>query len=375
MRIYFDNAASTPMYPEVIDAMVEKMKDCHGNPSSIHQAGRISRATIEEARKLVAESLNASVGEVFFTSGGTEANNTVLKCAVRDLGINRIISSPIEHPSVLNTCRRLTDAGVRFDLVDVDRQGRPRLSHLEELLTQNEAHTLVSLMHANNEIGTKIDLSQVANLCKAKSCLLHSDTVQTIGHFPIDIQESPVDFLSASAHKFHGPKGIGFLFMRQGITLKPLLEGGNQERNLRSGTENVAAIHGLALALQISLQRLSESRQHIEELKTKTIREFRRRFPQIVFNGDPEGPSLYTVISFTVPKSLGSDLLVMNLDIEGISVSGGSACASGTQKSSHVMAHLDQENDGQTIRISFSEFNTTAEVNYLIEKLGKILHD
>ncbi len=372
MRVYLDNAASTPMFPEVVDLMTESMRDLFGNPSSVHHFGRRAKASVEEARKIIANRLGASQGEIFFTSGGTEANNTALKCAVRDLGIRRIISSAIEHHSVLHTIDRLADSGVVVEHVELDQKGRPRLDDLQRRLQARASKTLVSLMHGNNELGTMIDLDTVGELCQTYGALFHTDTVQTIGHFPFNLSNLYVSFLAGSAHKFRGPKGVGFLYVSQRNIIEPLIDGGGQERQLRSGTENIAGIAGLAKALDLSCERMQETKRHILGLKKMLADRLLRKFPKVRLNGDPFGHSLYTVLSVTFPPDEMSDLLVFNLDIEGISASGGSACASGAQKGSHVLQALRPLDKGITVRFSFSDLNTAEDVEFLMEKLGKI---
>lgn len=367
-----DNAASTPMYPEVCAKMLEIMQDEYGNPSSIHQNGRKARSIIEDARKKVARHLNASLGEIFFTSGGTEANNMALKCAVRDLGVQRIITSRVEHHSVLHTVERMASEGLEVDYVSVDRFGRPIASDLERMLSDSDKKTLVSLMHGNNEVGTMIELEEFGQICKTYDALFHSDTVQTVGHFHIDLTGGLVDFITGSAHKFHGPKGAGFIYIRNSSQTGPLLEGGSQERNMRAGTENIAGISGLAIALEKSMENLDEMSAYVRDLKHYALTGLKDKIPSIDFNGDPE-KSLYTVLSANFPKSPSSELLTFNLDIEGISASGGSACSSGTEHKSHVIANLNPTFDGTTVRFSLSSMNRREEIDYLVNKLTKII--
>ncbi len=372
-RIYLDNAASTPMYPEVIREMTELMSTSFGNPSSIHFFGRNAKSTIEEARKVMAQGLGASQGEIFFTSGGTEANNTALKCAVRDLQVSRIITSPTEHHSVLHSCRRLQEMGVLVSYLNIDALGRPDQAHLEALLAQSDQKTLVSLMHANNEVGTMLNLRATGDLCAKYGALFHTDAVQTVAHFPINLSELKVSFLSASAHKFHGPKGVGILYVNSENIIQSFIDGGGQERNMRAGTENIAGIKAMASAFQICLTRMRHASQEILQLKNYAKEEIRKNFPKVRYNGDQTQNSLYTVLSATFPKTPNGNLLLLHLDIEGISTSGGSACASGAQQGSHVLAAIGVNAEDTTIRISFSEFNTKREVDLLIEKLVKIL--
>ncbi len=370
MKVYFDNAATTPISPEVIQAMLPYLENFHGNPSSIHAAGRKVRAAIEQSRKTVANCFNASIGEIFFTSGGTESSNMALRGAVRDFGVRRFISSQIEHPCVLKTLEQLCkEFDLPLDLVKVDHLGRPDFEDLERLLAIDKGKTLVSLMHANNELGTMLDLDRFAEICQQHGAFCHSDTVQTIGHFPIDVSKTKLNFLSGSAHKFHGPKGVGFIYINMDTPIKPLLEGGAQERNMRSGTENVYGIVGLAQALKMAVGDMDDRREHIEMLKAYMKNALLDNFEDIQFNGDQNGPALYTVLSVSFPKSAKSEMLVMNLDIAGICASGGSACSSGAETQSHVMQAIKADPDRKTIRFSFSHYNTKAEVDFVIGKL------
>lgn len=371
-RIYLDNAATTPLAPEVLEAMLPFMREHYGNPSSIHAFGRKTRAAIENARRTVAGLLNCSPGEIIFTSCGTEADNMALRCAVRDLGVQHIISSPIEHHAVEYTVQSIADAGLaKAHFVRLDEQGHVDMAHLEELL-KTHPKALVSLMHANNEIGTRIDLHAVGTLCRQYGALFHSDTVQTMGHYDFDLSTLPVDFLVASAHKFHGPKGVGFLYMRAGTGLKPMLQGGSQERNMRGGTENIYGIVGLAKALELACGELEEHQQHVSGLKQRMKKALIAAIPGVRFNGDPSEDALYTVLSVNFPEDGKSEMLLYNLDIEGIAASGGSACSSGSNTGSHVLAAITPEREGGNIRFSFSRYNTEAEVDYTVEALKRI---
>jgi cysteine desulfurase len=375
MRVYLDNAATTPISPEVIEAMLPVMQLQYGNPSSVHAEGRKVRAIIEEARKIIAKNMGASIGEIFFTSGGTESNNMALKCAVRDLGVQRIITSKIEHHCVLHTASHLEQQQqVQLDFVELNKNGVVNYAHLESLLQQTDKKTLVSLMHANNEIGTLLDLNSVAALCQEYDAYFHSDTVQTVGHFPINVTETPISFLSGAAHKFHGPKGIGFIYINSNNLIRPFIDGGAQERNMRAGTENVYGIAGMAKALELALAHMEERRIHILEVRNYLAEQLRANFNDLIFNTDLDADSLYTVLSVSFPPSPKGELLLFSLDIEGISVSGGSACSSGADAGSHVIAAL-QGTDSQrkTIRFSFSHYNTKTEMDFVVEKLKAIL--
>lgn len=371
-RIYFDNAATTQLDPEVFEAIVPYLKEHYGNPSSIHAFGRQTRAAIEKARRQVAGLLNCTPGEIVFTSGGTEADNMVLHCAVRDLGVKHIITSPIEHHAIELTAHEVGKLGnAEVHWVKLDAHGRPDMSDLERLLSTHK-NALVSLMHANNELGTRIDLNAIGSLCRKHGALFHSDTVQTMAHYLFDLQQLPIDFLSASAHKFHGPKGIGFLYMRNGSTLKPMIVGGSQERNMRAGTENLAGIVGLAKAMEIAYRDMEVHQREIGGLKELMKKRLTDEIPGVSFNGDSGADSLYTVLSVNFPDDGKSEMLLYNLDIEGIATSGGSACSSGSNKGSHVMAALYPDQTGANIRFSFGRFNTAEEVEHTVKALKRI---
>lgn len=373
-RVFLDNAATTALHPEVIEAMLEAMDGRYGNPSSIHAEGRAARAALEQARKTVARFIGASIGEVFFTSGGTESNNMALKCAVRDLGVVRIISSPIEHHCVLHSLEAIERSGkARIDFVRIDAKGHIVVEHLEELLQQEAGKTLVSLMHSNNEIGSMIDLEEISALCSRYHALFHTDTVQTMGYFPIQVAETPVSFLTGSAHKFHGPKGVGFIYINKENIVRPFVDGGSQERNMRGGTENFYGIIGLAKALQIACDHMEANRLRISEVRNYFADQLQQYIEDVQFNGDPFGRGHYKVLSASFPTSAKTDLLLLNLDVEGISASGGSACSSGADAGSHVIAALGGDPTRTTVRFSFSDLNTREEVDFAIEKLRKLL--
>ncbi len=337
MKVYLDNAATTPLCKEVLAEMMPYLTDNFGNPSSIHGYGRVAKAAVEKARKIVAKYLNASTAEIFFTGSGTESNNTVIKNAVRDLGVTRIISSKVEHHCVLHSVEHVEGEKVKVQYVELDKQGHVNLTQLEELLKQGEPKsTLVSLMHGNNEIGTLLNLQKVSELCQQYGAYFHSDTVQTIGYFPFDLQKMKIHFLSGSAHKFHGPKGIGFLYINSEVHIKPLLDGGAQERNMRAGTENVAGIVGLGKALELSISNMAENRERISSLKKYMIAKLREYVPGVDFNGDiTEEGSNYKVLSVSLPPNSKNEMMLFNLDMAGIAASGGSACSSGSEKASH----------------------------------------
>jgi len=374
MEVYFDNAATTPMRAEVISAMHEVMQTAYGNPSSTHGFGRAAKALLENARKSIAAHFNASAQEIIFTSGGTESDNMILRCAVKDLGVTTIISSPLEHHAILHALDQLKAEGVTVHYVDHDADGELKYEHLETLLAQDTTKKLVTLMYVNNEIGNLLDVGRVGALCKEYSALFHSDAVQSVGHFKMDMQELPMDFFSAAAHKFHGPKGVGFSFVRKQTQIKPFILGGAQERGLRAGTESVHNVVGMQKALDIAYAQLEEERSHILELKSRFITELKALFPDVQFNGKCSNmdASTYTVINvgLPVPEDKAA-LLDFHLDLKGIACSKGSACQSGSGKGSHVIGALQQKgsSDLPALRFSFSGFNTEAEVAYVMEVL------
>ncbi len=374
-RVYFDNAATTPISEEVINAMLPVLRGQYGNPSSIHAEGRSVRSLLESARKTVARCINAGTAEIFFTSGGTESNNMAIKCAVRDLGVQRIISSVIEHHCGLHAMEAVGKVqGVAVHWLPVDACGHISLADLENALVESGGQkTLVSLMHANNEIGTMLDLAAVSALCRQYGALLHTDTVQTIGHFPMDVQQIPVNFLSGAAHKFHGPKGVGFIYINSASPIKPFIDGGSQERNMRGGTENVYGIVGLAKALELACTEMEARSRYILEVRNYLRDRLLEHFEDIAFNGDYDGHCLYTVLNVSFPPSPKNEMLLLNLDINGISVSGGSACTSGSEKGSHVLEGIAADPVRKSIRFSFSHYNTKEEVDFVIEKLKTIV--
>jgi len=375
MKVYLDNAATTPVDQEVFDAMIPVLKDGFGNPSSTHAFGRKIKSLIERSRKNVAKHLNCTPGEIFFTSGGTEADNMALRCAVRDCGVKHIITSTIEHHAVGHTAEMLVKKGlVKVSYVDLDEKGHVDLTHLESLLASNP-NTLVSLMHANNEIGNLLPLERVSELCAQYNALFHSDTVQTMAHYPYDMQAlDKVHFVACSAHKFHGPKGIGFLYVKKDIQMNPLIHGGSQERNMRGGTENVYGIVGLSKALDIAHRDMDEHQVHITALKSYMIDQLKTRISDVQFNGDSDNlsKSLYTVLSVSLPVTDIAAMLLFNLDIYGIACSGGSACTSGANTGSHVLVGINAPVERPTVRFSFSRFNTIDEIDYVLDCLVKL---
>ena len=372
MQVYLDNAATTPLDKEVLDAMLPFMSEHFGNPSSIHSFGRKTRAAIEQARKSVAAYLQVSPSEIFFTSGGTEANNMAIRCGIHDLQIKHVISSPIEHHAVTHTLEALENRGlVNLSWVKISKNGHVDLDHLEQLLANNE-RSFISLMHANNEIGNLLNLRRVSELAHQYNAILHTDTVQTIGHYAFNLQQTKIHFLSCAAHKFHGPKGVGFLYINSDVKINPLIYGGAQERNMRGGTENLYGIVGLAKALEIAGKQLNAHAEQIVGIKQYMIEKLETVFSDIRFNGDAKGDSLYTVLNVSFPPSEKAEMLLFNLDICGIAASGGSACSSGTEIGSHVLRGIEADPLRPSVRFSFSKYTTKEEIDYTIGQLARI---
>lgn len=379
MKVYFDNAATTPLYPEVVEKITEVLSNTYGNPSSTHALGRGAKSLIEYSRKQIAKELNALPSEIIFTSGGTEADNFILHSCVRDLGVQVVISSLIEHHAVLHTLEVLAkEYPIQIVYVNLTERGDIDLQHLKNLLEQyTEKKVLVSLMHLNNEIGNILPLKEVAILCKEKGAYFHSDTVQSVGHYPINLQEIPVDFITASAHKFHGPKGVGFAFIRKGIVLHSIITGGEQEKGLRAGTEAVHNIAGMEVAFNLCYKNLDKNTEKLKNLKQYFIHQLKHHFPEIVFNGTSESleESSYAIVNVGFPALQQQDnTLLFQLDLKGIACSKGSACQSGSVQVSHVLSAFMPKEALQypSLRFSFSAFNTIEEVDFLIESLKEI---
>jgi len=374
MRIYLDNAATTPLDPEVFEAMKPFMLEDFGNPSSTHAHGRKVRAAIESARKRVAELINCTPGEVIFTSGGTEADNAIIRSAVETYGIKNAISSPIEHHAVTHSLGNLVNHDmIKLHYVNLDPKGHVDLNHLEGLLKEFPG-SLVSLMHANNEIGNLLDMEAVGALCNTYQAYLHSDMVQTVGHYRHDMKKLKVHGMAAAAHKFHGPKGVGFMYLNKDKKIHSFMQGGAQERNMRGGTENVYGIIGLAKALEICYRDLDEHKSYIEELKSRMIKKLKEVMPGVAFHGDSENldRSLYTVLNVCLPESEENEMLLFNLDLHGISASGGSACSSGATTGSHVLGALYPNSNRGAVRFSFSKYNKPEEIDFVANKLAEI---
>lgn len=372
MKVYLDNAATTQLDKEVLDEMLPFMTSHFGNPSSIHSYGRKTRAAIEGARKMVAKSLNVSPSEIFFTSGGTEADNMAIRCCIHDLGIKHAITSVIEHHAVLHTLEKLAEEGIiKLSFVNLTPKGHIDLIHLEQLLKNNET-SFVSLMHANNEIGNLLPLKEVGEICSTYNAIFHSDTVQTMGHYAIDLQKIKIHFVTCSAHKFHGPKGVGFLYISSNVKIKPMIFGGGQERNMRGGTENLYGIIGLSKALEIALRDMDDHQKQITGIKNYMIEQLKAAIPVIEFNGASEENSLYTVLNVRFPHTENAEMLLFNLDIAGIAASGGSACSSGSDIGSHVLHGIGCDVTRPSVRFSFSKYNTKEEVDYTVSKLKEL---
>ena len=374
MRVYLDNAATTQIAPEVIDYMSVLMKSEYANPSSIHHGGRKSRIIIENSRKKVSAYLNTSPGNIFFTSGGTEADNMAIRCGILDNKISHAITSSISHKAVLYPLEELKDKKlVHLDYIKLDSNGTVDLIHLEELLNKNP-RTFVSIMHANNEIGTIQPIKEIGELCLKYKAVFHCDTVQTMAHYPIDLQELNVDFITGSAHKFHGPKGVGFIYIGDNITIKPFISGGSQERNMRAGTENVHAIAGLSKAMELSYENMVNDKKYITKIKKYMIEQLVKNISDVKFNADCTNfeNSLFKILSVSFPKISESEMLLFNLDIHGISCSGGSACSAGNLSGSHVLDEICKDTDRTGVRFSFSRYNTKEEIDYTVQKIKEI---
>ncbi|MEM7484908.1 MAG: cysteine desulfurase family protein [Bacteroidota bacterium] len=374
-KVYLDNAATTQVRDEVIARMQEALASFYGNPSSTHSYGRSAKTAVEKARKAIAKILNAQASEIIFTSGGTEADNMILRCAVRDLGVTTIITSKIEHHAVLHTAEELEkEYSISLQFVDLDANGNPVLEHLKSLLMKDGSKKLVSLMHVNNEIGNIIDIDAIGKMCKEHEALFHSDTVQSVGHYPWDVQKTPIDFFTAAAHKFHGPKGIGFAFIRKNSGLKPMIFGGSQERGFRAGTEPFHNIVGLEEAFLKAYDNLENETKLVKELKSYFVEKIKREIPEVGFNGfsDDLEKSTYTLTNVRLPFNKQKGLMLLfHLDMKGIACSKGSACQSGSNMGSHVLTEIlpEKELEKPSLRFSFSKYNTKEELDYTIEVL------
>ena len=371
MKVYLDNAATTVLDEEVFEAMRPYMLANYGNPSSTHSHGRLVKAGIEKARKQIANLLNTTPGEIFFTSGGTEANNTIIHSSVGTYGLKHAITSRIEHHAVLHTLKNLEQLEkIQLSYVNIDHKGNIDYDHLNELLANNTP-SFVSLMHANNEIGNITDIERVGLICTEHKAIFHSDTVQTMGHYRHNLEALPINAAIGAGHKFHGPKGAGFMYINHHNRIHPFIHGGGQERNMRGGTENVYGIIGTAKALEIAYRDLESDQKYIQKLKDLMISKLKAAIPEISFNGNSADAkkSLYTILNACLPASKNNDILLFNLDINGISASGGSACSSGTSEQSHVLTALDKDSSCVPVRFSFSKYNTAEEIDYVVKQL------
>lgn len=374
MQVYLDNAATTPMDVQVIEKMTEVMHDCYGNASAIHGQGRKAKAVVEMARKNIAQLLNCTSSELIFTGSGTEADNMALRCAVNDLEVKHIITSEIEHKAVLDTAKELQNKDMaKVSYVKLDEYGRADLEDLRKLAERNPG-SLISLMHANNEIGTLNDIAAISKIARTNKCYFHTDTVQTVGHYPIDLKELDVDFIACSAHKFHGPKGVGFLYKNKSLRIRPIVTGGGQEGSMRAGTENVTGIAGLAKALEVANRNIEVKIDTVKRIKTYFKKQLTNTIPAVCFNGDTSDEGgLYTVLNVSLPPSDSASTLLFMLDMNGICASGGSACNSGAIGDSHVLNGINHPTDRSAVRFSFSKFTTRKEVDYAVEKLAELL--
>lgn len=370
MRVYLDNAATTPLDKDVLQSMVNVMENHYGNPSSIHAHGREVRTLVEKARKTIATLLNTAPANIFFTSGGTEADNTAIKSSIQDFGITHAITSKVEHHAVGHTLELLEKQGIiKLSYVNLDENGSIDYHHLEQLLQTNK-RSLVSLMHANNELGNLTDIDRVGEICEKYDAIFHSDTVQTVGHYRHDLKQLKAHFIVGAAHKLHGPKGVGFLYVNPTIKIKPMMNGGAQERNMRGGTENVYGIVGFAKSLEMAYADMNMHHEKIQNLKTYMMEALKTAIPDIHINGETDPiKSLYTVLNVCFPKMDMADMLLFNLDINGISASGGSACSSGSNIGSHVLTAINADPERPAVRFSFSKLNTKEEIDFTIEKL------
>lgn len=373
MAVYLDNAATTPIAPEVIEAMIPVLRDGFGNPSSSHSFGRKSKALLEVSRRSIAKHMNCQPSEIIFTSGGTEADNMALNSCVNEIGVTHIITSCLEHHAIGHTADAIEKSGkARVSCVKVDSKGNVDLADLERLL-QTKDKTLVSLMHANNEIGTLLPLKKVSEMCRKYNAYFHSDTVQTMGHYTFDLQDLDIDFITCAAHKFHGPKGIGFLYVNKKVKVGSMIHGGAQERGFRGGTENVYGIVGLAKAMDLAYEDVESHQKHVQELKSYMIDQFRSYFDDIQFHGEIEPHnSLYTVLNVCFPRTEKAGMLLFTLDLKGVAVSGGSACSSGAAKGSHVLEGIGADMTRPNARFSFSRYTTREEIDFAFEQVKSV---
>lgn len=370
MRVFFDNAATTPVHDQVIHRMTDVLKMNFGNPSSTHSFGREAKAILEESRRKIAQILGSKPSEIFFTSCGTESNNTILRNAIQHNQIKQIWTTPIEHPSIYQTSNEISEK-IPVHFLDLNSDGSVDLEKFKTKINGTKESILVSIMHANNEVGIINNLAEIGQICKENSALFHSDMVQTMGHLPIRFDEINIDFASASAHKFHGPKGVGFMFIRQPHQVKAFITGGSQERGYRSGTENLASIAGMATALELATTNINNDIAYLNELRSSLMSKLKSNFPTIEFLNSLE-TSLCTIVSAIFPAEFDTEMLLFQLDMKGVACSGGSACSSGATKASQVLTHFDIPADRKVVRFSFSKFNTQEEIDFCIEKIKEL---
>ncbi len=374
MKVYLDNAATTPVAPEVFEAMAPILQNDFGNPSSTHLFGRSAKAIIEQSRRGIAKHINCQPSEIVFTSGGTEADNMAMFTSVTELGVKRIVTSRIEHHAVGHTACHIQDKyEVELVYVDIDGAGNVDLDHLSSILADTSKKTLVTLMHANNELGTLMPIEEVSLICRKHGAYFHSDTVQTMGHYTFNLQKLDIDFLTCAAHKFHGPKGIGFLYINKAVHSKAFIHGGAQERGLRGGTENLHGIVGLAKAMDLAYSDLEAHQKHVFGLKQHMMASFQESFPDISFHGETTyEKSLYTVLNVCFPPTEKAAMLLFTLDLKGIAASGGSACSSGSAKGSHVLEGINANPNRPNVRFSFSRYTTKAEIDYAVGQVAEV---
>lgn len=373
-RIYFDNAATTALDSRVVEVMLPYLTEKFGNPSSLYSYGRETKMAVEMARKSVAKLLNAHPGEIFFTSGGTESSNTAISRAIIDLNCRHIISSPIEHHATLHSVEYWSHKeGIKLSFVELDDKGHIVEDSLRDILSNSKERCLVSLMHANNEIGNLLKIKNIGNLCNEFDAIFHCDTVQTVGHYPISLRDTPVHFITGAGHKFHGPKGVGILYINENVRIKPFINGGGQERNMRAGTENIYGIVGFAKALELAMESYEADKEYISGLKNYMAEQLQHKISEVKFNGDYNGSSLYTVLNVALPKTEKSEMILMNLDMAGICVSGGSACSSGADVGSHVINSINNHPNQIPVRFSFSKHNTKEEVDIVVDKVKDLI--
>ena len=375
MNVYFDNASTTPMDKTVLEKMLPYLENGFGNPSSIHKKGREIKSVIEKCRSKIASLLSCEPGEIFFTSGGTEADNMFILNTAIEKKLDTIITSKLEHHAVLHCCEYLERSykkNIKF--VNSDDKGVIDLDHLESLM-KSSPNSLVTIMHGNNEIGNLNDIKKISRICEQYETIFHSDTVQTVGHYNLNLNDLNIHGIVGSAHKFHGPKGVGFLYLNNKHKISPFIHGGAQERNMRGGTENVYGIVGLAKALELSITNMADHAKKVSNLKKYMIEKLTHAVDGIKFNGQSSdlNNSLYTVLNVSIPNMNDQQMFLFNLDINNVAASAGSACTSGSEVGSHVLAQIKKNKEHVSVRFSFSKMNSKEEVDYTVDKVCEIL--